>query len=174
MSNTYDSHYERKLDNTKDRNLLIINKWLKSLSNTYQICREYINVLILINNELDDKFHINKFDVVKQRLMDLLDFLTNNPQPVLYSVMPLYNAVRDKKKVYNICCQTELLRIELYEYNRRFKVQVKETLNSLIQLSNHQKIEYCKLIDEFENKILELMKNEINVNPFVSKCLTIW
>lgn len=173
MSNNYESHYERKIDGTKDKTLVIINRWLKSLSITYQYCREYINILILVNSSLDDRFHIKNFETIKDRLMDLLDYLTNNPQPTLYSVMPIYNSIRNKQLVYNICCQTEKLRIELYEYNRRFKVQLKETINSLNHLNIYQKEEYCKRVESFDNDMIELMKNEINVNPFATKCLTI-
>lgn len=173
LSNTFESHYERKIDGTKDKTLIFVNRWLKSLSVTYQYCREYINILILVNNELDEKFRIKNFETVKERLMDLLDYLTNNPQPVLYSVMPLYNAIKNKSFVYNVCCQTEQLRIDLYEYNRRFKVQIKESINTLCQLNIYQKEDYCKRVDGFDHDMLELMKNEINVNPFATKCLTL-
>lgn len=173
MSNTYEAHYEKKIDGTRDRTLVIINRWLKSLSTTYKYCREYINILLFVNSSLDERFHIKNFETVKERLMYLLDYLTNNPQPVLYSIMPLYNAIKNKTEVYNICCQTEMLRIELYEYNRRFKVQVKEMINILSNLTIRQKEDYCKIVDDFDNDILQLMKNEINVNPFAMRCLTI-
>lgn len=171
INTTIEMHYKQSA-NDGDK-LIIIFKWLQSLDETYKLCRAYTDIFSQINNQMDERFHIRNIIKTREQVNDLFEFLTHHPSPAMYLVMPLYDAIQNKKHVYNICRVVEELRLELYEYNNRFKTQILETINRTKYLNSAQKTEYVELVSNFEMSILELIKNEINVNPFASGCLTI-
>lgn len=166
-----ETHYKQSAND--GNKLIIIFKWLQSLDETFKLCRTYTDIFSQIKNQMDERFHIKNIIKTREKISDLLDFLTHHPAPAMYLVTPLYDVIQNKKQVYNICITVEELRLELYEYNKSFKAQILETIKRTKYLNAAQKTEYDGFVERFENDIMQLIKNEIIVNPFASGCLTI-